>query len=280
MCFARAAPDVALSDLSPLISDICFRDPRLATRVRKLQNRLRGSPQLCTVYSMQNMALALVRDNNISDSIAVELRNMIVDGRLPAGERINEVHLSQQLGVSRTPLREALHRLVHEGALRGVPRIGYFVRALTLEEFEQIYPIRKLLDPEALRLAGLPSRDRLERLKKINDQIERARNADSIIDLDDNFHLELIGGCHNTVLVDLIKQFIQRTRRYEIALMRERRNVRVARDNHRAILAALRRRDLKATCAALRNNLQSGYEPIALWLTEREMNRAQDKEKR
>jgi DNA-binding GntR family transcriptional regulator len=219
----------------------------------------------------------IVRDN-ISDTVAIELRNMIVDGRLPAGVRINEVHVSQQLGVSRTPLREALARLAQEGALRHVARIGYFVRPLTLEEFEQIYAIRPLLDPEALRLAGLPSGDRTERLREINDRIERERDADTIIDLDDDWHLELIAACPNMVLVDLIKQFIQRTRRYEIALMRERKNVLVATADHKAILAALRQRDLEAACAALRTNLQTGRAPIVEWLTEREMKGTQGKE--
>lgn len=115
---------------------------------------------------MQYGAAAIAHDN-ISDSVAAEVRKMVVDGRLPEGERINEVHLSQQLGVSRTPLREALAGLTHEGALKNVPRIGYFVRALTLAEFEQIYAIRPLLDPEALRLAGIPSRERLTRLRKM-----------------------------------------------------------------------------------------------------------------
>src|ERR1700704_3677642 len=110
----------------------------------------------------------LLTPENISASVAYALRNMIVDGRLPAGERINEVHLSVLLGVSRTPLREALAKLAQEGALRSIPRIGYFVRELTLEEFEQIYDIRPLLDPEALRLSGLPSRQRMERLRQLN----------------------------------------------------------------------------------------------------------------
>jgi len=215
------------------------------------------------------MQSVLARDN-ISDSVAAALRNMIVDGRLPAGERINEVHLSKQLGVSRTPLREALARLAHEGALRAVPRIGYFVRALTLDEFEQIYAIRPLLDPEALRMAGLPSRERLEKLRTINDRIGKERDADTIIGLDDDFHLELIAGCPNIVLVDLIKHFIQRTRRYEIGLMREQKNVSAASSNHKSILAALRRRDLDAACDALRLNLQTGREPIVAWLTARE----------
>jgi DNA-binding GntR family transcriptional regulator len=100
--------------------------------------------------------LSIVRDN-LSHTVATRLRHLIVDGQLAAGQRINEVHLSQQLGVSRTPLREALARLAQEGALRSVPRIGYFVRPLAIDEFEQLYDIRPILDPEALRLTGLPS---------------------------------------------------------------------------------------------------------------------------
>ena len=213
--------------------------------------------------------LALIRDN-LSDSVVLMLRNMIVDGGLPAGARINEVHLSQQLGISRTPLREALARLAQEGALRSVPRIGYFVRPLTVEEFEQLYDIRPILDPEALRLAGLPSRERMQRLQEINDAIARTRESDAIITLDDEFHMELIGNCPNIVLIDLIKQIIQRTRRYETALMRESRNVAVATANHKEIMSGLRKRDLRAACAALKNNLQTGRAPILAWLKSRE----------
>lgn len=217
-----------------------------------------------TVYSMQQRK---VSKDNISETVASELRNRIVDGRLAPGVRINEVHLAEQLGVSRTPLREALARLSHEGALDVTPRIGYFVRPLTLEEFCQIYPIRALLDPEALRLAGLPSAARLKELRTLNDRIKAARRPDDVIDLDDLWHLRLIGDCPNRVLLDLIQQFIQRTRRYELALMREQKNVSAACDRHRAILAALGRRDLEGACQALRSNLESGFEPIASWLT-------------
>jgi DNA-binding GntR family transcriptional regulator len=230
------------------------------------------------VYRMRSNAFTIVRDN-ISDAVATELRNMVVDGRLPAGERINEVHLSQQLAVSRTPLREALARLSQEGALRHLPRIGYFVRPLTLEEFEQIYPIRSLLDPEALRLAGLPSRDRMERLREINDQIRTERDPDMVIDLDDAWHLELIADCPNRVLLDLIQQFIQRTRRYELALKRERSNVEHSIEDHERILRALRQGDLEGACGELKQSMLTGRRPIVEWLTEREMTRAQGKER-
>jgi DNA-binding GntR family transcriptional regulator len=210
----------------------------------------------------------------VSDSTADELRNQIVDGRLPAGERINEVHLSRQLGVSRTPLREALARLAQEGALRSIPHIGYFVRELTLEEFEEIYPIRMMLDPEALRLAGLPPPARLQRLTELNASLEKARSTSAVIDLDDEWHIELVADCPNKVLLELIRQFARRTRRYEIALMRERKNVSMTVSKHRAILAALRRRDLDGALQALRVNLQSGRAPILDWLKAREATRA------
>lgn len=209
------------------------------------------------------------RRGNISDSLVDTLRNMIVDGALDPGERINEVHLARALEVSRTPLREALARLAREGTLTSVPRIGWFVKPLTLVEFEQLYPLRSLLDPEALRLAGLPTAATTARLEELNRQMAKSRDADEIIVLDDDFHGTLIGHCPNRVLLDIIGDIIRRTRRYEVALMRERANVAVAAENHRAITAALRRGDLTAAVAALRHNLTTGYAPIRDWLETR-----------
>jgi DNA-binding GntR family transcriptional regulator len=208
--------------------------------------------------------------NNLSDTAADALRTMIVDGRLPAGERINEVHLSQKLGVSRTPLREALSRLATEGALNNIPRLGFFVRPLTLEEFEQIYDIRPILDPEALRLAGIPDTKRIDKLERLNRKLAAAPSAEAAIALDDEWHLALLAQCPNRVLVEFIENMIRRTRRYEIALMREAPNVRRASDDHAQILAALRRNDLPAACAALKHNMQSGRAPIVKWLKARE----------
>ena len=210
---------------------------------------------------------------NLSDSVATTLREMIVDGRLAAGERINEVQLAARLGISRTPLREALGRLVAEGALTSSPRLGVYVCPLTVDEVEQIYPIRALLDPEALRLSGLPSPDRLERLERLNREIgETAETIDpeAVIALDDAWHLELVADCPNATIVGLIEQFIRRTHRYELALMRGRPNVERAVADHGDILAALAAGRLDAACAALRHNMESGKAPIIAWLRERQ----------
>lgn len=211
-------------------------------------------------------------------AVADALRVMIVDGRLQDGARINEVHLARDLGVSRTPLREALSALVAEGALTAKPRLGFFVRPLSAEEFGHLYDLRPLLDPEALRLSGIPSEKQIDRLDRMNDALGAARGV-AAIEKDDAWHLELIGNCPNVVLLDLIKNIMMRTRRYDLALMRESKAVARATEDHAEILAALRKGDLPAACAALKRNMQSGKAPILDWLAARVPPQAKGKRK-
>jgi DNA-binding GntR family transcriptional regulator len=207
---------------------------------------------------------------NLSADLAAAVRAMILDGTLPAGERINEVHLSASLGVSRTPLREALMRLVSEGAVTSVPRLGFYVVPLSAEELQHLYPIRGLLDPAALRLGGLPPPDRIERLKAINARFAAAEDPMEAVRLDDEWHLELIAGCANPVLLGFIEQMMWRTRRYELGLMRERTNVEHTAHDHGRVIEALEGGDLDAAVTALEANMKSGLQPILDWLAERE----------
>ncbi|HUP88641.1 MAG TPA: GntR family transcriptional regulator [Longimicrobiales bacterium] len=210
----------------------------------------------------------LVRQN-LTDQVADAIRQMIVSGELPDGQRINESHLAAALDVSRTPLREALGRLVNEGSLYNVPRIGYFVSPLTVDELQQLYPIRAMLDPEALRLAGIPSAEVLKRLEELNREILTAADVPAKIDADDQWHLILVSMCPNKVLVGLIDQFIRRTRRYELALFREAGNVSVSTNHHERIVRALRAGNLEEACEVLRQNLSGGVEPLIHWLQSR-----------
>jgi DNA-binding GntR family transcriptional regulator len=207
--------------------------------------------------------------SNLSDSLATEVRDMIVDGRLAGGERVNEVHLAARLGVSRTPLREGLMRLVSEGAVTVVPRLGFFVCPLSAEEVEQIYPMRGILDPAALRVAGLPDKARISRLKALNRRIAKARRPMEVVRLDDRWHFELVESCPNAVLLGLIEQFMWRTRRYELALMGDEVNVAGTVECHEQVIAALEAGDLDLACARLEENMRHGKGPILEWLAAR-----------
>ena len=207
---------------------------------------------------------------NISDQAAASIHEMIVDGTLADGERINEVHLAEALGVSRTPLREGLGRLVAQGVVTTEPRRGFFVVPLTMSEFEQLYDIRPILDPEALRLSGIPSSDSLARLEKLNRKLLSTKTPSLAIDIDNAWHMELIAGCPNKILIELIQQQIDRTRRYEHALFRETKNLWVAGNEHDLIMTALKDDDLNTACAMLKQNMLSGKEPIVEWLSQRE----------
>lgn len=208
--------------------------------------------------------------SNISADVAGKIRDMIVNGVLPADSRINEVHLSQQLGVSRTPLREALATLVSEGALENRPRRGNYVRPLTRHEFESLYGIRPILDVEALRLSGIPKGEDLQRLVALNEKMRAAKSVRTRIARDDEWHLLLVRNCGNEMLLDLIRQFMFRTRRYEIAYLRDSDNASTAFDEHRAIIESLRSGDLDGACAGLKTNLTTGMDPLLEWLDERE----------
>ena len=209
---------------------------------------------------------------NLAEEVANLVRDMILDGRLPAGERINEVRLSAEIGVSRTPLREALSRLVNEGALHDIPRRGFFVRPLTVDEFRQIYPVRAILDPAVLRLAGIPSRSTITRLHEINRELAACTSRSEAVRVDDQFHIELLAHSPNKVLVDLIRQFMWRTRRYELGLMQKFDGVSGALQAHERIIAALEQGDLERAAEELQGNMTGGEQPILDWLAERELS--------
>jgi DNA-binding GntR family transcriptional regulator len=206
---------------------------------------------------------------NLGHDLASRLRELIVTGELGDGDRINEVHLARELGVSRTPLREALSNLSAEGIVESKPRRGFFVAPLHTAELADLYAMRALLDPEALARAGIPRATQLRELENLNAKLHKAAKPGAIVNLDNQWHRLLIAECPNRMLLLNIDQFITLTRRYEHAYFRETAHVEIAFEEHDRILAALNSRDLKAACKELRRNMLSGLKPLQEWLKAR-----------
>lgn len=211
-----------------------------------------------------------MKRKNLSDELADHIRDLIATGKLVEGKRINEVHLATSLEVSRTPLREALGRLVSEGLVKSLPRKGFYVHKPGPEEVEQLYIMRAILDPAALRMAGPASGKQLGRLEALNLKILGAKgNAGLIIDFDDLWHLELLSHCTNYILLDLIQQFMRRTRSLEYAYMLEHANVEVAVGEHRRIQQALQDQDVERAASILHQNMQSAVPVLMDWVRAR-----------
>lgn len=207
---------------------------------------------------------------NLSSDVRKTLCDRIVVGELKPGARLNEVHLARELEVSRTPLREALYGLVSAGLVDEVPRRGFFVSGFSVREIEQLYAVRQILDPAALKMAGIPDAATIEELKRLNKKIASAKKPLRIIDLDDQWHLLLIKGCENEILRQLIQQHMLRTRRYEYAYFSQVANVTVATDEHDKIIEALENNKLSMACKFLLQNMTSAESPLLDWVREQE----------
>jgi DNA-binding GntR family transcriptional regulator len=97
--------------------------------------------------------LSVVSKGSLRTEAARVLRDAIFSGRLPQGERLNEAQLSQQLGLSRGPLREAFRQLEEEGLLTSVPHKGTFVARVTSQELVEVLTLRERLEPFAIESA-------------------------------------------------------------------------------------------------------------------------------
>jgi DNA-binding GntR family transcriptional regulator len=176
----------------------------------------------------------------------IALRQMIVRRELSAGEQIRQVELAEKLGLSRSPLREALRSLETEGLVAHVPNRGYFVVRLSADDLRQIYRMRRLLETEVLLSVRRPSAAELDDLRAANEAVEQAAEAPlgEVLTANRTFHFMIFA----LSPLDLINREIQRlwhvSEPYRAAyLSASERRTQIAME-HRAMLEALAEYDL------------------------------------
>lgn len=150
-----------------------------------------------TATRPDEMARRIVSPPSMARLAADAVRNMILTGELQPGDRVVENQLTQRLGVSRPPLREALRVLEQEGLLVQQPRRGVIVVPVTLQDVYEIFTLRDQLERMAIEL-GVPVRrpERLERCKAALRNLEdaaRAGEAATVTDRAFDFHLAVVG---------------------------------------------------------------------------------------
>ena len=219
-----------------------------------------------------NQSTPLARDTLRQQARAL-LRQRLLEGHLPPG-RINESQLSTEIGISRTPLREALLGLEQEGLLESTPGQGFYALPLSVQEVREIYPVLWTLEALALRLRPLPGAAELDELAAINERLEKSV-ADPLQALryDTEWHAALLHPCANRRLLDTIAKLKQAAYRYEYAFMREARRVTISAGQHRQIIAALQNRDVAHAITRLEENWRVTLEVTDAWLTARDAPR-------
>ena len=193
----------------------------------------------------------------LRDEVYRQVLDRIHRGDLAAGARLRDTDLASQLGVSRTPVREALLRLAREGVLDSSMGRGFRVRPLDASELQEVGVILGALESLALRISTEPSPDRLDRLAELDRRLEHTRgDAAACLDLEDEWHRVLLEGCPNRRLLDLIASLRQVPRRYLAAYMRDAGRLSLSTVPHSKIVHALREggRDSAAAMTALRSS--------------------------
>lgn len=203
------------------------------------------APEQTGGYNLSNLAYKAVSD-------------MVRGRRLKGGEVIVEAKLAEILGISRTPLREALQRLEGEGLVVKAANRSFMVRNVDLGEYLQSLKVRELLEGEAAALAaGRLSQAKLAMVHREIDELMAATtyHTDAHWRSDDNVHGLYIDGCGNAVMGQMIRSLRVTTRLFEIARLADR----VGQDavEHLEIVVALEAEDPKRARKAAQAHIRS-----------------------
>lgn len=186
--------------------------------------------------------------NTSSDSVYMELRGKILSRELKPAQRLLEVKIANEMGVSRTPVREALRRLANEGLVKIVPNSGARVASPSSHEMDNSYSVREYLENMSVELAcrtGMDKRtlERLDGLVRDGDAAYDAGDVDAFLDANNDFHRIIAEAGKNYVLSEYVDNIIQRTNVYIYFYSKFIEAENKSSGEHRAILRAIAQRD-------------------------------------
>jgi len=183
----------------------------------------------------------------LRDVIFNTLRDAIVTGELKPGERLMEVALAEKMGVSRTPVREAVRRLEMEGLVKMTPRKGIYVAELSVKDIMDVLEVRAALDKLATQLAaGRIRQDNIRRLENIHRQYIASlqkENLPGAIKKDVEFHEVIYQASGNNKLINVAATLREQIYRFRVLYMKDFSNAEDVLLEHQNILKALEAHD-------------------------------------
>jgi DNA-binding GntR family transcriptional regulator len=183
-----------------------------------------------------------------ASDVAVELiRQAVIEGRLEPGQRLKEEDLARELGISRTPVREALLVLQTEGLIEALPNRGSIVRSYSPEDLYDMYELRALLEGYAARQASQRiSADELAALAESNKRFSKLRRNGDMSDLvaeNMRFHNAILDAAGSQRLARMVRSVIELPLVYRSYVWYSKEQIRISEHYHAQLFAALEARD-------------------------------------
>jgi len=222
---------------------------------------------------MSKKATSLQTDDflPLRDEVFNTLRERILKGNLKPGERLMEIHLADQLGVSRTPIREAIRMLELEGLVKMVPRKGAQVAKISREDLQDVLEVRKALDTLAVKLAC--ERITEEEIKKLKDaelefeRVIKSGDATQIAESDVAFHDVIQSASKNKRLKSMISNLAERIYRYRFEYIKQQSDGgKTLINEHRAIIQCIEEGNIAEAIKAIEVHIDNQERSIATQL--------------
>ena len=203
---------------------------------------------------------------SLGQHVFENLKNAIIKGDMPPGGRLIESRLAETIGISRTPVREAIHKLEREGYLRKLPRGGFSVLGLSRDDVEETFGIRSVLESYAARLAAEKHRKAdlkpLEKKIKIYQKHLDQKNLDALPNINTEFHDLLYALSRSPKLIHMINNLRDQIYRFRQIILKDEVLARMSNEDHKDMLEKIRQRDADGVEHLVREHLTRGQKAV------------------
>lgn len=189
------------------------------------------------------------------------LREAIISGVLIPGERLMEIQLAEEMGVSRTPVREAIRKLELEGFVVMIPRKGAYVSGISMKDIADVFELRAALEGLAAGLAAeRVTEEELEQLERILVKLgECVQNNDleQLVELDTEFHDTLFKASRNERLVQIVSNLREQIQRFRTTTLAAPGRMKFAIQEHKKIVEAVSERNVELARALASEHIEN-----------------------
>ncbi|MBR5127365.1 MAG: GntR family transcriptional regulator [Roseburia sp.] len=197
----------------------------------------------------------------LRDVVFQTLRGAILKGELKPGERLMELQLAAKLGVSRTPIREAIRMLEQEGLAVTIPRRGAEVAKMTEKDMQDVLQVREALDELAASIAcECMTDEELESLKQAMVAFEKAtatKDIKQIADTDMVFHDIIYQATRNPKLVNILNNLREQMYRYRVEYLKDEKNYPVLQQEHREMVQGFVEKNKNLVTDSMRRHVEN-----------------------